>query len=117
MCGSSRNRAGQAVPEALASRKVVCRETCTEGSETANPGSNLKVHPDKTKIVYCKKEGRNLKGHPVQFDFLGFSFQTVRYQLRKGGSFLQYDCKMSRKSKVRISQDVNGNLICTVFGK
>jgi hypothetical protein len=57
-----------------------------------------------TKIVYCKKEGRNLKGHPVQFDFLGFSFQPVRYQLRKGGSFLQYDCKMSRKSKVRITQ-------------
>jgi RNA-directed DNA polymerase len=34
----------------------------------------LKVHPQKTKIVYCKKEGRNLKGLPVQFDFLGFSF-------------------------------------------
>ena len=30
----------ESCPEALASRKVVCRETCTEGSETANPGSN-----------------------------------------------------------------------------
>ena len=27
-------------PEALASRKVVYREVCTEGSETAKPGSN-----------------------------------------------------------------------------
>ncbi|WP_373395822.1 hypothetical protein V8V91_14735 [Algoriphagus halophilus] len=27
-------------PEALASRKVVCRETFTEGSETANLGFN-----------------------------------------------------------------------------
>jgi len=30
----------ESCPEALASRKVVCREACTEGSETANPGSN-----------------------------------------------------------------------------
>jgi len=66
----------------------------------------LRAHPEKTKIVYCKKEGRNLKGYPVQFDFLGFSFQPIRYKLRQGGSFLQYDCKMSRKSKVRITQDL-----------
>lgn len=66
----------------------------------------LRAHPEKTKIVYCKKEGRNLKGYPVQFDFLGFSFQPIRHRLRKGGSFLQYDCKMSRKSKVRITQEL-----------
>lgn len=66
----------------------------------------LKAHPEKTKIVYCKKEGRNLKGYPVQFDFLGFSFQPIRHRLRRGGSFLQFDCKMSRKSKVRITQEL-----------
>jgi len=56
--------------------------------------------------VYCKKEGRNLKGHPVQFDFLGFSFQPMRNKLRNGGSFMQFDCKMSRKSKVRINGEL-----------
>ena len=66
----------------------------------------LKAHPEKTKIVYCKKEGRNLKGFPVQFDFLGFSFQPMRNKLRNGGSFLQFDCKMSRKSKVRINGEL-----------
>lgn len=66
----------------------------------------LKAHPEKTKIVYCKKEGRNLKGYPVQFDFLGFSFQPIRHRLKRGGSFLQFDCKMSRKSKVRITQEL-----------
>jgi len=64
----------------------------------------LTAHPDKTKIVFCKKEGRNLKGYPAQFDFLGFSFQPIRNKLRVGGSFLQFDCKMSRKFKVRITQ-------------
>ena len=66
----------------------------------------LTAHPEKTKIVYCKKSGRNLKGFPVQFDFLGFSFRPIRMKLRKGGSFLQFDCIMSRKSKVRITQEL-----------
>lgn len=30
----------ESCPEALASRKVVYCEVCTEGNETANPGSN-----------------------------------------------------------------------------
>lgn len=66
----------------------------------------LTAHPEKTKIVYCKKEGRSLKGYAVQFDFLGFSFQPIRFMLKKGGSFLQFDCKMSRKSKVRITGEL-----------
>ena len=57
-------------------------------------------------IVYCKKSGRNLKGFPVQFDFMGFSFRPVRMKLKKGGSFLQFDCIMSRKSKVRITREL-----------
>ena len=67
---------------------------------------SLRAHPEKTKIVYCKKEGRNLKGYPVQFDFLGFSFQPLRFSLKGGGSFLQFDCKMSRKSKKRITGEL-----------
>jgi RNA-directed DNA polymerase len=66
----------------------------------------LTAHPEKTKIVYCKKDKRNLEGYPVQFDFLGFSFQPIRYKLKTGGSFLQFDCKMSRKSKVRITEEL-----------
>jgi group II intron reverse transcriptase/maturase len=66
----------------------------------------LTAHPEKTKIVYCKKDKRNLEGYPVQFDFLGFSFQPIRNKLKVGGSFLQFDCKMSRKSKVRITQEL-----------
>lgn len=66
----------------------------------------LTAHPVKTKIVYCKKSGRNLKGFPVQFDFLGFSFRPIRMKLKKGGSFLQFDCIMTRKSKVRITGEL-----------
>lgn len=66
----------------------------------------LTVHEQKTKIVYCKKEGRSLQGKPVQFDFLGFSFRPMITRLRKGGCFLQYDCLMSRKSKKRILKEL-----------
>ena len=66
----------------------------------------LTVHPTKTKIVYCKKSGRNLERKSVQFDFLGFSFQPRLTRLKRGGVFLQYDCKMSRKSKKRILQEL-----------
>jgi len=66
----------------------------------------LTAHPEKTRIIYCKKDKRNLEGYPVQFDFLGFSLQPIRNTLKTGGSFLQYDCKMSRKSKVRITQEL-----------
>jgi len=66
----------------------------------------LTVHAGKTKVVYCKKDGRNLQGNQVQFDFLGFSFRPVMLQLRRGGYFLQYSCKMSGKSKKRILSDL-----------
>lgn len=60
----------------------------------------LTVHPVKTKIVYCKKDGRiSLKDKPVQFDFLGFSFKPMIRHLKRGGHFLQFDCTISRKSK------------------
>ncbi len=76
--------------------KIVCRfKEC-----------GLNVHPEKTRIVYCKKDRRPLIGKPVQFDFLGFSFLPVMTKLKRGGSFLQYSCKMSRKSKKRILQEL-----------
>ncbi|MCC5939354.1 MAG: hypothetical protein JJU34_18890 [Lunatimonas sp.] len=57
-------------------------------------------------MVYCKKDGGNLEVYPVQFDFLGFSFRPMRNKLGNGGSYLQFDCRMSRKSKVRINGEL-----------
>ena len=37
---------------------------------------------------------------------MGFSFRPIRMKLKRGGSFLQFDCIMSRKSKVRITQEL-----------
>ena len=51
---------------------------------------DLALHPDKTKIVYCKDYRRKLKKKNVQFDFLGFSFRPMSKPSKRGGMFLGY---------------------------
>jgi group II intron reverse transcriptase/maturase len=68
---------------------------------------NLTVHPDKTKIVYCKDYRRTaLKGKPTKFDFLGFSYRPVSKKSLRGGMFLGYDCEMSKKSYTKIVGEI-----------
>jgi len=64
----------------------------------------LQLHPDKTKIVYCK-DGRRREDYPkVKFDFLGYSFQPRTTKFRKTGKlFLGYDCAISIRSRKRIA--------------
>ena len=64
----------------------------------------LELHPEKTKLVYCRDYRR--KGtHPiVKFDFLGYSFQPrTTKSPRTGKLFLGYDCAISISSKKRIA--------------
>lgn len=64
----------------------------------------LTAHEEKTKIVYCGKYEQ--KGHFRQFDFLGFSFQPMSRKSKNGELYLYFGCKMSRKSKIRIKQNL-----------
>ena len=44
----------------------------------------LELHPDKTKIVYCKDEDR-IEDYPVtQFDFLGYTYKAVYIKCKDG---------------------------------
>jgi len=68
---------------------------------------NLTIHPDKTKIVYCKDYRRpELKGKATKFDFLGFSYRPVSKKSQRGGMFLGYDCTMSKKSYSKIVGEI-----------
>ena len=65
----------------------------------------LELHPDKTKIVYCKDYRRQGAHKVVKFDSLGYSFQPR--STAKGGKgklFLGFDCAISIDSKKRIAQ-------------
>ena len=63
----------------------------------------LELHPEKTKIVYCKDYRRQGTYENVKFDFLGYSFQPRSTVTRgKGKLFLGFDCAISISSKKRI---------------
>ena len=65
----------------------------------------LELHPDKTKLVYCKDYRRQGEHEHVKFDFLGYSFQPRTTKSKKTGElFLGYDCAISISSKKRIAE-------------
>ncbi len=57
----------------------------------------LELHPDKTKIVYCKDANRRGDAEHVSFDFLGYTF---RGRLARGprGHFVSFSPAMSTKA-------------------
>jgi RNA-directed DNA polymerase len=63
----------------------------------------LDIHPDKTKIVYCKDYRRKENHEEISFDFLGFTFQPrATISKRDGKPFLGFDCGISRKARKKI---------------
>jgi group II intron reverse transcriptase/maturase len=69
----------------------------------------LELHPEKTKLVYCR-DHRRKDSHPqVKFDFLGYSFQPRTNKSKKTGKlFLGYDCAISISSRKRIADTLEG---------
>jgi len=66
----------------------------------------LKLHPDKTRIVYCKDGQRNGKFKNTSFDFLGYTFRPRMAKSRSGGMFLTYTPAMSKSAAKSIRQTV-----------
>ena len=68
----------------------------------------LTLHPEKTKIVYCKNGGRRETHEHESFTFLSYSFQP-RVQQDKFGRkkvFLSFDCAMSSAAKSRVREAI-----------
>jgi hypothetical protein len=64
----------------------------------------LELHPEKTRLVYCKDYRRQEQHESVKFDFLGYSFQPRTAKSKRDGSlYLGYDCAISIRSKKRIA--------------
>jgi len=62
----------------------------------------LELHPDKTKIVYCKDDKRRGEYENISFDFLGFTFQPRLSKSYTGQFFVGFNPAISRKSAKRI---------------
>ncbi len=59
----------------------------------------LELHPDKTKIVYCKDGSRKGEYKETQFDFLGYTFRRRKAKNRKTNSiFINFSPAVSKKA-------------------
>ena len=67
----------------------------------------LRLHPDKTKIVYCKDGNRRgTYDGPVSFDFLGYTFRARRMKNKHGQVFTGFGPAASGTAIARMSEAV-----------
>ena len=65
----------------------------------------LELHPEKTKIVYCKRNYKKKLAYQPKhksFDFLGFTFKPFQVKTRKGKFTTGFRLGISAKSRVKI---------------
>ncbi len=58
----------------------------------------LELHPQKTKIVYCKDDDRRGDFPDTKFDFLGYTFRPRRSKNRYGKFFINFTPAVSNKA-------------------
>ena len=66
----------------------------------------LEMHPDKTKIVYCKDDDRKGEHLNEKFDFLGYTFRPRRSKNRFGKVFINFTPAVSMKAKTAMGKEV-----------
>lgn len=68
----------------------------------------LELHPDKTKVVYCRDIHRQKEYETIQFDFLGYTFRPRRSKDRYGRVFVNFTPAISRAATKAIRQEIRG---------
>jgi RNA-directed DNA polymerase len=66
----------------------------------------LRLHPAKTRIVYCKDGLRRGSFEHTSFTFLGYTFRARRNRSRHGRQFLSFEPAVSREALTRIGREV-----------
>jgi len=67
----------------------------------------LKLHPEKTKVVYCKDAHRRGNSEHTSFDFLGYTFRA-RIARGRRGFFVNFLPAMSAKAKKAKGSQIRG---------
>lgn len=66
----------------------------------------LRLHPDKTRIVYCQDSNRRGSHENTKFTFLRFTFRQRRARNKQGKSFSNFLPAISKDAMNRISAEV-----------
>ena len=66
----------------------------------------LELHPEKTKVVYCKDDDRRRTYPNEKFDFLGYGFQPRRSKNRFGKYFINFSPAISDRAGKSIREEI-----------
>lgn len=66
----------------------------------------LELHPEKTKIVYCKDVDRPGSYEHERFDFLGYTFRPRLSKNKWGKHFVSFNPAISEKASKRIRKEI-----------
>lgn len=66
----------------------------------------LELNPEKTKIVYCKRNGRNDDHSHCSFDFLGFTFRPRIAMSEDGTTFVGFNPAVSRNALKKMADRI-----------
>jgi RNA-directed DNA polymerase len=66
------------------------------------PICGLELHPQKTKIVYCKDDRRKGEHQNENFDFLGYTFRSRKVKRSNGDYFMGFCPALSEKASKEI---------------
>ena len=66
----------------------------------------LRLHPDKTKIVYCKDQKRRFDYGLTAFTFLGFTFRSRTARDKSGALFASFQPAISNDARNKISGQI-----------
>jgi RNA-directed DNA polymerase len=66
----------------------------------------LEVHPEKTKIVYCKDDDRRDEHIHEKFSFLGYTFRPRRSKNRWGKYFISFTPAVSNEAATKMRQEM-----------
>jgi len=66
----------------------------------------LELHPDKTRIVYCKDSDRKGSYEHEQFLFLGYTFRPRRSKSKHGHFFVNFSPAVSNVAKKEIGREI-----------
>jgi len=64
------------------------------------------LHPDKTRIVYCKQAGRSGSHEHQRFDFLGYTFRPRLAKNKFGRFFVGFLPAISDKASTRVGHEI-----------
>ena len=64
----------------------------------------LELHPEKTRVVYCKDDDRRGRHEHEKFDFLGYTFRARRSKNRHGKHFVNFSPAVSNKAAKAMRQ-------------